>query len=518
MAQSAIGAPVARAPLTGGALVALTAGVALATFMEVLDISIVNVSVRTIAGNLGVSNTEGTMAISAYSMASAIVQPLTGWISRRFGEVKTFAVSVALFVVFSVLCGLANSMTMLIVFRLLQGAVSGPMVPLSQSILLNNYPPDKRPLALALWAMMVVVAPVFGPIMGGWITDNYSWAWIFFINIPIGLFALAVTWILLRKRETRTAKIPLDGIGLFLLAVGVGSLQFMLDKGNDYDWFASKLIIVLGVVALVCLTFLVAWELMHKHPVVNLRLLGRRNFGIGVLCLSVGMFAFFGGTVVLPTWLQQVMGYNATWAGFAVAPIGLLAIIMSPLVGATQRHFDLRVLNSIGFAIFAACSFWMASQDTSVGYAQVAIPRLVMGAGIALFFVPVNQIILSGLPDEEIASASGLSNFLRTLAGSVATAVSTTMYEHRTTFHHAMLVQHTQDGATATQAYLNGFGQAGLQGPAAYASLNKIVNAQAATLASNDVFWCFGLMFGLAMVTIWFTRPPFTGGSGGGGH
>ena len=193
MAQSAIGAPLARAPLTGGALVALTAGVALATFMEVLDISIVNVSVRTIAGNLGVSNTEGTMAISAYSMASAIVQPLTGWISRRFGEVKTFAVSVALFVVFSVLCGLANSMTMLIVFRLLQGAVSGPMVPLSQSILLNNYPPAKRPLALALWAMMVVVAPVFGPIMGGWITDNYSWAWIFFINIPIGLFALTIS-------------------------------------------------------------------------------------------------------------------------------------------------------------------------------------------------------------------------------------------------------------------------------------------------------------------------------------
>jgi len=504
-------------PMHGGQLALLTAGVALATFMEVLDISIVNVSVRTIAGNLGVSSNEGTMAISAYSMASAVMQPLTGWVAKRFGEVRTFSVSVLLFVIFSAMCGLSQSMPMLIVFRLLQGAVSGPMVPLSQTLLLNNYPPARRPIALALWAMTVVVAPVFGPILGGWITDNYHWSWIFFINIPVGLFALIITITLLRGRESKVVKIPVDAVGLFLLAVGVGCLQFMLDNGNDDDWFSSKLITTLAIVSLVCITFLIAWELMHKNPVVELRLLGKRNFLVGVLCLSLGMFAFFGGTVVMPQWVQEVLGYNATWAGFVVAPIGLLAIFMSPLVGAFQSRFDLRVLNTVGFAIFAAASFWMSTLSTNAPYHELAEPRFMMGAGVALFFVPVNQIILSGIPDEQVASASGLSNFFRTLAGSIATAVSTTMYSHRTTFHHAVLTEHVVSGDRTTMEYLDRFQAGGIQGPVANAALNRIVDMQAATLAVNDVFWVFGLMFGLAMIVIWFAKPPFASG-GTAGH
>lgn len=501
-----------KPPLKGGALALLTAGVALATFMEVLDISIVNVSVRTIAGNLGVSSNEGTMAISAYSMASAVMQPLTGWIARRFGEVRTFSVSVMLFVIFSALCGLSQSMTMLIVFRLCQGAVSGPMVPLSQTLLLNNYPVAKRPIALALWAMTVVVAPVFGPILGGWITDNYHWSWIFFINIPVGAFALIITYVLLRDRESKTAKMPIDAVGLGLLAIGVGCLQFMLDNGNDMDWFTSNTIVVLAIVAVVCLTFLVAWELMHKNPVVELRLLGRRNFFIGVLCLSLGMFAFFGGTVVMPMWVQEVLGYTATWAGFVVAPIGLLAIVLSPLVGAFQSKFDLRLLNTIGFAIFAGASFYMSTLSTLAPYGELALPRLCMGAGVALFFVPVNQIILSGLPDDQVASASGLSNFFRTLAGSIATAVSTTLYSHRTTYHHAVLAENVSQGSRATSEYVERFQSFGVQGPTVNAALNRIVDLQAATLAVNDVFWIFGLMFGLAMVAVWFAKPPFASG------
>lgn len=501
-----------RPPLRGAQLALLTAGVAFATFMEVLDISIVNVSVRTIAGNLGVSSNEGTMAISAYSMASAVMQPLTGWIARRFGEVRTFAISVTLFVVFSALCGFSQSMPMLIVFRLCQGAVSGPMVPLSQTLLLNNYPVAKRPIALALWAMTVVVAPVFGPILGGWITDNYHWSWIFFINIPVGLFAIVVTYALLRDRESKIVKMPVDAVGLFLLAVGVGCLQFMLDNGNDDDWFTSKTITVLAIVSLVCLTFLVAWELMHKNPVVELRLLGKRNFLVGVLCLSLGMFAFFGGTVVMPMWVQEVLGYTATWAGFVVAPIGVLAIVMSPLVGAFQNKFDLRLLNTVGFAIFAGASFYMSTLSTNAPYSELALPRMCMGAGVALFFVPVNQIILSGLPDERVASASGLSNFFRTLAGSIATAVSTTMYSHRTTYHHAVLAENVSEGSRTTTEYLDRFQTFGVQGPTANAALNRIVDIQAATLAVNDVFWVFGLMFGLAMIAIWFAKPPFASG------
>lgn len=503
-------------PLSGAPLIALTAGVALATFMEVLDISIVNVSVHTIAGNVGVSASEGTMAISAYSLASAIMQPLTGWVSRRFGEVQTFAWSVGLFVLFSFLCGLSRSMDMLIFFRLLQGAVSGPMVPLSQTLLLNNYPPERRPIALAMWVMMVVIAPVFGPILGGWITDNISWPWIFYINVPVGIFALIITFTLLRQRETKTEHKPIDAIGLMLLTVGVGSLQFMLDNGNDKDWFSSPLIITLAILAVVCITFLIAWELMHDNPVVDLSLLKQRNFLVGVICLSLGMFAFFGGTVVLPTWLQTTMGYTATWAGFAVAPVGFAAIFMSPLIGANQHKFDLRVLNTLGFGIFAISSFWMATSSTTMNFMHVAEPRLIMGFGIAMFFVPVNQIILSGLADDRIASASGLSNFFRTLAGSVATAVTTTLYEHRSTFHHARLAEHVQPGAVATEQALQGMQQVGLTGKPALAAINQSVNLQAQTLALNDIFWLFGLIFLAITVVIWFARPPFA--SGGPGH
>lgn len=506
-----------QAPFTGGALVLLTAGVALATFMEVLDISIVNVAVYTISGNLGVSRVEGTMAISAYSMASAVMQPLTGSIAKRFGEVRTFTASVLLFVVFSSLCGLSRSMTMLIVFRLCQGAVSGPMVPLSQTLLLNNYPAEKRPIALALWAMVVVVAPIFGPILGGWITDNYNWSWIFFINIPVGAFALLISWMLLRSRESKTSVVKMDGLGLFLLAVGVGCLQFMLDNGNDYDWFSSKIILTLTLIAGVCLTFLVAWELMHDHPIVDLYLFKRRNFAVGVLCLFTGMFAFFGGTVVLPNWVQEVMSYTATWAGFVVAPVGIPAIFMSPLVGRYQHKFDMRLIITCGFAIFAACSFWMAHFNADASYFKLVLPRMLMGFGIALFFVPVNQVILSGLPQDKVASASGLSNFFRTIAMSVATAASTTLYTHRGIYHHARLAEHTHTDARATSEWLSRLQQLGVPDSSAYAALNRVVTNQASTLAINDVFWGFSLIFGFAMVAIWFAKPPFETSAKAGG-
>jgi DHA2 family multidrug resistance protein len=504
-----------KPPFTGGALVLLTAGVALATFMEVLDISIVNVAVYTISGNLGVSRIEGTMAISAYSMASAVMQPLTGSIARRFGEVHTFVWAILLFVLFSCLCGLSANMSMLIVFRLCQGAVSGPMVPLSQTLLLNNYPAARRPIALALWAMVVVVAPIFGPIMGGWITDNYSWSWVFFINVPVGLFALLVTWSMLRERESKTAVVKVDGLGLFLLAVGVGCLQFMLDNGNDYDWFSSRMILTLGLIALVCLTFLIAWELMHDRPIVDLYLFKRRNFAVGVLCLYAGVFSFYGGTVVLPNWVQEVMSYTATWAGFVVAPIGIPAIFMSPLVGRFQHKFDMRLIITVGFAIFAATSFWMAHFNSDVSYFKLVLPRLAMGCGIALFFVPVNQVILSGLPPDKVASASGLANFFRTIAISVATAVSTTLYTHRGIYHHAVLTEHTHTDARATAEWLGRIRQLGIRDESVYAALNRLVNGQASTLAINDVFWGFSLIFGLAMIAIWFAKPPFESAQAG---
>ena len=502
------------APLHGSALVLLTIAVAFSTFMEVLDMTIVNVAVPHIAGSLGVSSSEGTWTISSYSLASAIMQPLTGWIARRFGEVKTFVFSVMLFVVFSMLCGLATSMPMLVVARLLQGAGSGPMVALSLTLLLSSYPKAKQGIALALWAMTVVVAPIFGPILGGWLTDNFSWPWIFYINVPVGLLAAAITWSLLRKRETRVFKSPIDVIGLVLLVAGVGSLQFMLDNGNDHDWFSSPMIATLGLIALVCLTFLIAWELNAKHPVVDLSLFRRRNFTVGVSAQSLGMFAFFGINVVFPLWLQTTLGYTATWAGLATAPVGILAFLLAPLLGRNLHRLELRAVVTFAFIVFAGTSYWFSTFDSSASFNSLILPRFVMGIAIPCFFIPLNQIYLAGLPAQEIASATGLANFFRTLGSSVSTAVSVTLWQHRGIWHHATLTENVTAASQPANQVLQQLTQTGLSQTQALGITDQLVNKEALTLAVNDIFWLCAILFVLLIPVLWFARPPF--GSAGG--
>ena len=505
-------------PLQGGALVLLTIAVAFSTFMEVLDMTIVNVAVPHIAGSLGVSSSEGTWTISSYALASAIMQPLTGWLARRFGEVKTFIGSVGLFVVFSMLCGLATSMPMLVIARLLQGAGSGPMVALSLTLLLSSYPKAKQGIALAMWAMTVVVAPIFGPILGGWLTDNFSWPWIFYINVPVGALAAVITWALLHKRETKTYNTPIDIVGLTLLVVGVGCLQFMLDNGNDNDWFASTLITVLGITALVCITFLIVWELHAKHPVVDLSLFKRRNFTVGVTALSLGMMAFFGINVVFPLWLQTTLGYTATWAGLATAPVGILAFLMSPVIGANINRMDLRMVVTAAFLIFAGTSWWFSTFDSSASFSTLVLPRFVMGAAIACFFIPLNQIYLAGLPGEQIASASGLANFCRTMGSSVSTAVTVTLWQHRGEFHHAILTEHVSPAHPAATQYLQGLAQGGLTGTRGLSVVDQILTREALTLAVNDVFWLCAVLFMALIPLIWFARPPFGSAGGAAGH
>ncbi|WP_298193717.1 DHA2 family efflux MFS transporter permease subunit [Metallibacterium sp.] len=503
-------------PLQGTPLVIMTAAIAFATFMEVLDLTIVNVSVPTIAGALGVSPEEGTWAISSYALASAIMQPLTGWIARRFGEVRTFTTSVLLFVVFSALCGLSTSMPMLVFFRLMQGMVSGPMVPLSLTLLFSIYPREKQGLALGLWAMTVVIAPIFGPVLGGYITDNLHWSWIFLINIPVGLAAGLLTLTLMRGRESKTFKVPIDIVGLVLLAAGVGSLQFMLDNGNNMDWFASPLILTLGLTALVCLSFLIVWELTDRHPVVDLRLFKYRNFTIGVLALTVGMFCFFGINVVYPLWLQTTLGYTAEWAGLATAPVGLLAVVLSPLVGKNLHRMDLRMAVSFAFIVFAWTSFWFAGFSTGSTFWQLVEPRFVQGIAIAFFFIPLNQIIIAGLRPDQIASASGLANFFRTLASSVSTAVTVTLWQHRAEYHHAVLAEHVSLGNPGAVDYIDKVHALGLHGPPGFGLIDTIVNKDAYTLAVNDVFWLFGWLFIVIIPLIWLSRPPFNTAAGTG--
>ena len=291
-------------PLQGAQLVLGTVVLSLATFMNVLDSSIANVSIPAISGDLGVSPSQGTWVITSFAVSNAIAVPLTGWLTQRFGMVRLFTSSIVLFVLASLLCGLAPNIGMLIFFRVIQGLVAGPMIPLSQALLLQTYPPEKSGVALAMWSMTTLVAPVTGPLLGGWITDNISWPWIFYINIPIGLFAALVTWNLYRDRETPIRKLPIDTIGLASLVIWVGALQIMLDKGKELDWFASTQIIVLGLVALIGFAFFVIWELNEEHPVVDLRLFARRNFWVGTLVLALGYGVMFGNIVLLPLWLQ----------------------------------------------------------------------------------------------------------------------------------------------------------------------------------------------------------------------
>lgn len=504
-------------PLHGSALVLLTVAVAFSTFMEVLDMTIVNVAVPHIAGSLGVSPSEGTWTISSYALASAIMQPLTGWIARRFGEVKTFVASVLLFVLFSMLCGLATSMPMLVIFRLLQGAGSGPMVALSLTLLLSSYPKAKQGIALALWAMTVVVAPIFGPILGGWLTDNFSWPWIFYINLPIGLLAGIITWSLLHKRETKTFRAPIDVIGIVLLVVGVGALQFMLDNGNDNDWFASPMIAALGIVALVCLVFLVVWELYAKHPIIDLSLFKRRNFTVGVIGLSLGMFAFFGINVVFPLWLQITLNYTATWAGLATAPVGILAFLVAPILGKNLHRLDLRAVVTFAFVMFAITAYWFSTFDSGASFSSLVLPRFVMGIAIPCFFIPLNQVYLSGLPASEIASASGLSNFCRTLGSSFSTALMVTLWQHRGESHHAALSENISVDHPATTQFIGQLAHAGLSHKQSLGLINQLVTREALTLAVNDVFWACAILFVLLIPVLWFAKPPF-GSAGAGGH
>ncbi|MCK9685144.1 DHA2 family efflux MFS transporter permease subunit [Comamonadaceae bacterium BS-T2-15] len=496
-----------------------TIAVALSTFMEVLDTSIANVAVPTIAGNLAVSPNMGTWVISSYGLAAAIVVPLTGWIARRFGEVRTFVVSVLLFTLASALCGLATSLPMLVGFRFLQGLVSGPMVPLSQTLLLQNYPPAKRGMAMALWSMTVVVAPIFGPLLGGWITDNATWPWIFYINAPIGLFAAFTAWTLLRHRETPTAHQPIDIVGLVALFIGVGSLQLMLDNGNDLDWFNSHVIATLAVVAVVGLTFFIIWELTDGHPIVDLTLFRTRNFRFGTIAMALGYMAFFAMTVLLPLWLQTVMGYTPTWAGIATAPVGIFALIVSPLVGRNIQRFDLRVGASLAFVIFGATAYWFSTFDLDTSIGHIFLPRLVQGIAVAFFFIPINQILLSGVQPQRMAAASGLSNFFRTLSGSMGTAIVTTLWDHRTQIHEVRLAENLTTNGTASTSYLDTLAQGGVAGNAGYAQLQGVIHAQSAMIATSEVFWGIAILFALLIGFVWLTRPPFgVAGGAAGGH
>ena len=498
-------------PLQGGALAILTLVLSLATFMLVLDSTIANVAIPTIAGDLGASSSQGTWVITSFGVANAISIPITGWLAKRFGEVRLFLIATLLFVLASWLCGIANSLEMLIVFRVLQGAVAGPIIPLSQSLLLNNYPPEKRGMALAFWSMTIVVAPICGPILGGWISDNIHWGWIFFINVPIGLAVVLISWKLLEGRESRISHQPVNTIGLILLALGVGALQLMLDQGRELDWFNSTEIVVLTIIAAVGLIALIIWELTDDNPVVDVSLFKSRNFTVGCVSTSLAFLVYSGTVVLIPLLLQQVYNYTATWAGLAAAPVGLLPILLAPIIGKFGNKIDMRILITVSFMVYALTFYWRAvTFEPEMTFMDVALPQFVQGLAVACFFMPLTTITLSGLPPEKMASASSLFNFLRTLAGSIGTSLTTFIWYNREAVHHTQLTEVINPYNPISQQFFQTMGSFGLSEEQTASYIARQITAQGFIIGANEIFLVSAITFISLVVLIWFAKPPFS--------
>ncbi|WIF10748.1 DHA2 family efflux MFS transporter permease subunit [Haemophilus parainfluenzae] len=498
-------------PLQGGALAMLTLVLSLATFMLVLDSTIANVAIPTIAGDLGASSSQGTWVITSFGVANAISIPITGWLAKRFGEVRLFLISTLLFVLASWLCGISHSLEMLIVFRVLQGAVAGPIIPLSQSLLLNNYPPEKRGMALAFWSMTIVVAPICGPILGGWISDNIHWGWIFFINVPIGLAVVLISWKILEGRESRISHQPVNTIGLILLALSVGALQLMLDQGRELDWFNSTEIVVLTIIAAVGLIALIIWELTDDNPVVDVSLFKSRNFTVGCVSTSLAFLVYSGTVVLIPLLLQQVYNYTATWAGLAAAPVGLLPILLAPIIGKFGNKIDMRILITVSFMVYALTFYWRAvTFEPEMTFMDVALPQFVQGLAVACFFMPLTTITLSGLPPEKMASASSLFNFLRTLAGSIGTSLTTFIWYNREAVHHTQLTEVINPYNPISQQFFQTMGSFGLSEEQTASYLARQITAQGFIIGANEIFLVSAITFISLVVLIWFAKPPFS--------
>jgi DHA2 family multidrug resistance protein len=486
--------------------------------MQVLDTTIANVSLPTIAGNLGVSSDQSTWVITSFAVSMAISLPLTGFLTRRFGEVKLFTACTLLFALTSFMCGVSQSMGMLILFRALQGAVAGPMYPITQSLLIGIYPPAKRGMALALLAMVTVVAPIAGPILGGWITDNYSWPWIFFINVPIGIFASMVVASQLRAKVEKTERPKIDYVGLITLIIGVGALQIVLDKGNDEDWFNSTFIIVTSIVSAINIAIFLIWELTDKDPIVDLKLFRHRNFTAGTIALVLAYAAFFSIGLLVPLWLQRNLGYTATWAGFATAPLGVIPVLLTFFVGKYATRVDLRLLASVAFIVMGLTCFMRADFFIGIDFYHVAMVQLWQGLGVALFFMPILTILLSDLQQNEIASGSGLATFLRTLGGSFSASITTLLWERRAVTHHEQLAEHINVFNPTSQTALEHLGQGDTQAGASV--INNMITQQGYQISFNEVFHMLGWVFIGLVLVIWLAKPPFgaKAGPAAGGH
>ncbi len=492
------------APLTGGRLLIAALAIGTGNFLVVLDSTIANVSVPTIAGSLGVSVSQGSWVITSYAVAEAITVPLTGWLSRRFGAMRVFLVCYFAFAAISVLCGLSQSIGSLIGGRVLLGLVGGPIMPLSQMLLMRIFPPRQATVASVIWAMTTLIGPIAGPILGGIICDGIGWQWIFFIKVPIALVGGALVLFTTMGLPDPTAKARIDKIGLALLVLWVGALQIMLDEGRNHDWFASTEIKLLAAVAAVGFVAFVIYELTEAQPIVDLRIFRHRGFTASSVTFACGFGAFFAAIVILPLWLQQNMGYTATWAGYATGIMGLLAILSAPIVGKATEKYDPRAILSIGILGLGAMTAWRMSFNSDVTFAQMAWPTLFTGPFMVMFFVPVTGLAIASVRPEEQANAAGLSNFMRTLAGAFATSLVQTGWANSARVNQTELVSAMQN----SDRVIAGMVESGSSPEVAVASLSRIVEHQSVLLATLDMFAVITVVFVFAAMLPWLAPKP----------
>ena len=508
----------------------VTLSVMIPTLIEILDTTVVNVSLTHIQGSLSAGQEEVTWILTSYLVSNAVVIPMSGWLAALMGRKRYLIVSIALFTVSSLLCGLAVNLPQLVFFRILQGIGGGGLQPMSMAILMEAYPVEERGMAMAIFGMGIVLGPILGPVMGGWLTDAYSWRWIFYINLPIGLLAVFMCHSFIfdppeMQRLGRGSRIDYQGI--ILLCVGLGALQIVLDKGQLEDWFSSEFILILTLVSAASLISFIFWELKHERPILDLRVFKDRSFVSGNLVMFSGFFAFFGSIVLLPIYLQNLMGYTALQAGLVLGPSGMLTMLVMPIVGKMTRTFDPRKLLAVGLLVNAGALWHMSGFNLYIDFYTAALSRVIQGVGMPFFFVPLSMVTMAYVRNEHMNNASAIFNLLRNLGGSFGVAFVTTLLARRTQFHQHRLIEHLtpynfgfnfrlEELKNALAMKLGGLVD---QTQTASAFIYGQLQRQAAAMAFNDAFHAQMLMF-LGMIALLFIirRPPMGRAPAPGAH